>query len=253
MSQHQRRGRAVQRQRSNGVPRAFYILLGVVAIVGVAALAAVTLRSGQGAATSATPVAPANPQALNAPIGQTPEGFWYKGKPDAPVTVVEYADFQCPGCGYFATQIEPRLTADYIETGKARFVYHDYPLTIHPNAIAGAEAARCAGDQGAFWPMHDMLFANQAQWSNQPQPLQQFGVYAEQLKLDRAAFEQCVAGGKYRESILKAQQAGDQLGLAGTPSFAVNGALLNTQGVQTVDEIADRLKQAIDDALTAKK
>ena len=253
MSQHQQRGRAVRRQRSNGVPRAFYILLAVVAIVGVAALAAVTLRSGQGAGTSATPVAPANLPALNAPIGQTPEGFWYKGKPDAPVTVVEYADFQCPGCGFFAAQIEPRLTADYIEPGKARFVFHDYPLTIHPNAIPAAEAARCAGDQGAFWPMHDMLFANQSQWASLGQPSQQFGVYAERLKLDRAAFEQCLAAGKYRESILKAQQAGDQLGLPGTPSFAVNGALLDTQAAQTVNDIADRLRQAIDSALTAKK
>jgi protein-disulfide isomerase len=253
MSQHQQRGRAVRRQRSNSVPRAFYILLAAVAIVGVAALAAVTLRSGQGATTSATPIAPANLATLNAPIGQTPEGFWYKGKPEAPVTVVEYADFQCPGCGFFATQIEPRLTADYIESGKARFVFQDYPLTIHPNAIPAAEAARCAGDQGAFWPMHDMLFDNQAQWANQPQPLQQFGVYAEQLKLDGTAFQQCMASGKHHQFILKAQQAGDQLGLSGTPSFAVNGALLDTQGVQTVNEIADRLKQAIDDALTAKK
>jgi protein-disulfide isomerase len=250
MSQHQQRGRAVQRRRGNGVPRAFYILLAVVAIVGVAALAAVVLRPRE---QGATPAAPANLPALNAPIGQTPEGFWYKGKPDAPVTVVEYADFQCPGCGFFAAQIEPRLTADYIESGKARFVFHDYPLPGHPNAIPAAEAARCAGDQAAYWPMHDLLFANQAQWSSQRQPLQQFGVYAEQLKLDRAAFEQCMAGGKHRESILKAQQAGDQLGLPGTPSFAVNGALLDTQGVQTVNEIADRLRLAIDAALAVKK
>ena len=100
--------------------------------------------------------------------------------------------------------------------------------------------------------MHDVLYANQAQWSSQRQPLQQFGLYAEQLKLDRAAFEQCVASGKHRETILKAQQAGDQLGLPGTPSFAVDGALVDTQGVQTVDEIVDRLKQAIDNALAAK-
>jgi protein-disulfide isomerase len=250
MSLRQQRGRAAQRQRSSGVPRAFYMVLAVVAIVGIAALAAVALGSRQEAATPGTP---ANRPQLNAPIGQTPEGFWYKGKPDAPVTVVEYADFQCPGCGFFANQLEPGFAADYIEAGKIRFVFHDYPLSIHPNAIPAAEAARCAGDQGAFWPMHDLLFANQAQWAGLSQPLPQFGVYAEQLKLDRAVFEQCVTSGTHHETVLKAQQAGDQLGLPGTPSFAVNGVLLDTQGVQTVNEIADRLKQAIDTALATKK
>jgi protein-disulfide isomerase len=252
MSQHQQRGRAA-RPQSSGVPRAFYILFGVVALVGVVALGAIALRSGQSAATPVTPAAPADRPALDVPIGQTPEGFWYKGKSDAPVAVVEYADFQCPGCGYFANQLEQRLIADYIANGQVRFVFHDYPLNIHPNAVPAAEAARCAGDQAAFWPMHDLLFAAQNQWANLSQPLQQFGVYAEQLKLDRAGFEQCVAGGKQRDTVLKAQQIGDQLGLPGTPSFTVNGALLDTQGVQTVDEIADRLWKTVDAALAAKK
>jgi protein-disulfide isomerase len=253
MSQHQQRGRAIQPRRSSGVPRAFYIVLGVVALIGVAALATVALRSGQEAATPATPLAPAARPAIDLPVGQTPEGLWYKGKPDAPVTVVEYADFQCPGCGYFANQLEQRFTADYIATGKVRLIFHDYPLNIHPNAIPAAEAARCAGEQQAFWPMHDLLFASQQQWAGLGQPLQQFGVYAEQLKLDRNAFEQCVSSGKQRDAVLAARQAGDQLGLPGTPSFAVNGALIDIQSVQTVDEIADRLRQAIDSALTAKK
>jgi protein-disulfide isomerase len=252
MSQRRQPGRAAGPQ-SGGVPRAFYIVLGVVALVGIAILGTVALRSGQSAATPATPAASANLPALDVPIGQTPEGVWYKGKPDAPVAVAEYADFQCPGCGYFATQLEQRLIADYVQTGQARFEYHDYPLTIHPNAVPAAEAARCAGDQGAFWPMHDLLFAAQNQWANLSQPLQQFGVYAEQLKLDRAEFEQCVTSGKQRDFVLNAKQAGDQLGLPGTPSFAVNGVLIDTQGVQTVDEIADRLKLAIDAALAAKK
>jgi protein-disulfide isomerase len=252
MSQRQQRGRAARPQRSGGVPRAFYIVLGIVALVGVVALGAAALRMGQSATAPATAVAPADRPALDVPTGQTPEGFWYKGKPEAPVTIVEYADFQCPGCGYFANQLEQRLLADYVQTGQARFVFHDYPLPGHPNAVPAAEAARCAGDQGAFWPMHDVLFSAQNQWASLSQPLQQFGVYAEQLKLDRAAFEQCLSSGKQRDAILKAQQAGDQLGLPGTPSFAVNGALIDTQGVQTVDEIADRLRQAIDAAVAAK-
>jgi protein-disulfide isomerase len=249
MKTGQQRGRAARRQRS-GVPRSFYILLAAIALVGIAALVAVVLRSRQAAVAPGTPV---DRPPLQVPIGQMPDGFWYKGKLEAAVTVVEYADFQCPGCGFFANQLEPRFSTDYIESGKVRFVFHDYPLSFHANAIPAAEAARCAGEQGAFWPMHDLLFANQAQWTTKSQPLAQFAVYAEQLKLDRAALEQCMTSGKHREEVLKAQQAGDQLGLPGTPSFAVNGALIDTQGLQTIDEIADRLRQTIDAALTAKK
>jgi protein-disulfide isomerase len=240
MSVRQQRGRSVQRQRNRAAPRTFYILIAVVAVVGVAALGALALNSRQNAASSGALL---NRPPLTAPTGQTPEGYYYKGKPDAPVTVIEYSDFQCPFCGRFATTQALPLDQNYVETGKIKYVFHDYPLRQHANAIPAAEAARCAGDQNAFWPMHDLLFANQSQWSNLGQPLAQFTAYADQLKLDRATFTQCMNSGKFTAAIQKAQQEGDQIQIPGTPTFVIGGKQYDAQ----------QLQPAIDAALAAKK
>jgi protein-disulfide isomerase len=239
MSVHQRRGRGVQRQPS-GVPRAFYILLAIIAVVGVAALGIVALRARQPVVTSGALL---NRPPLTAPTGQTPEGYYFKGQPNAPVTVIEYSDFQCPFCGAFATSQELAIDSAYVETGKIKFVYHDYPLPQHGNAVPAAQAARCAGDQNAFWSMHDMLFANQDQWSESAQPIPQFIAYAEQLKLDRAAFASCMSSGKHAAAIAKAQQEGDQIRIPGTPTFVIDGKQYEAQELQS----------AIDAALAAKK
>jgi len=139
------------------------------------------------------------------------------------VTVIEYADFQCPACGAFFSQLEPAFTHDYIDTGKVRLLYHDFPLQQHPNAIPAAEAARCAADQGAFWGMHDLLFANQSAWSELPQPAGQFIGYADQLKLDRAAFQQCLSSHTSRAAVLQAQRDSIQANIQQTPTFVIDG------------------------------
>jgi protein-disulfide isomerase len=236
MSVRQQRGRVANRKRGGGVPRSFYIILAVVAVVGIAALGTIALRARQNTAVSGNAI---ERPALTAPTGQTPDGYYYKGYPDAPVTVVEYSDFQCPFCGRFANSQALTIDKNYVETGKIKYVFHDYPLQQHPNAIPASQAARCAGDQKAFWPMHDMLFANQAQWEDLGQPQAQFGAYAEQLKLDGAAFNQCLSSGKYAAAIAQAQQEGNQARIPGTPTFIVDGQQLD----------ASQLQGAIDAAL----
>lgn len=134
----------------------------------------------------------------------------------------------------------------YVETGKVRLVFHDYPLSGHPNSVPAAVAARCAGDQGQFWQMHAMLFDNQRQWAGLASPTSQFIAYAKQLQLDEAGFSSCVTGSDQRDAVLRARAAGDQLRLPGTPSFTVNGRLIDTSGVQTVDEIVARVAAAVD-------
>jgi protein-disulfide isomerase len=232
MSRGSQRGRAVRRRPSRSPLPLFPIILGIIVLVGIGALVALVLRDRTQPPIIST-------IALTAPTGQTADGTYYKGKPDAPVTVLEYGDFQCPACLAFATRLEPDITADYIETGKVHFIYHDYPLPQHGNAVVAAEAARCAGDQGAFWPMHDTLFINQNQWATASQPLSQFGLYAEMLKLDRAGFEQCVSSGKHRDTVLAFKQQAEQAKLSQTPTFFVDGKqILDPSGLATAIDAA---------------
>jgi protein-disulfide isomerase len=137
----------------------------------------------------------------------------------------------------------------YVTNGKVKFVYHDFPLNIHPNAIPAAQAARCAGDQNAYWQMHDMLFTNQDQWATLSNPIAQFASYAGQLKLDQGSFSQCLTSKTHEAAVLKARDASEQLGLPGTPSFAVNGKVVDATGAQTINEILDRVQVAVDAAL----
>jgi protein-disulfide isomerase len=225
MIMHTRTQRGRASQSAPRSLRPFYIALALIAIAGVVVIATTMQRNRTVAMTG------------------TLDGYQTKGSANAPVTVVEYADFQCPGCAYFATQLEPGITRDYVDTGKIRFVYHEFPLNIHPNAIPAAEAGRCAADQGAFWPMHNLLFAKQDEWAEQPQPNALFAAYAEQLKLDRNAFTQCLASGKHRAEVLAARQQAEAAQIPSTPSFVINGKRYE----------ALELRGAIDAALAAKQ
>jgi protein-disulfide isomerase len=236
-------------KRQNSSLRIVYIVVGIVALVALVAFGVNALQSNQ---TADVPDGALPPALSDVPTGVTAEGFNFKGQENAPVTVTEYADFQCPGCGYFATSVEAAFVQQYVASGQVKFVYHEYPLRGHPNAIPAAEAARCAADQGAFWKMHSMLFLNQRQWSSLPSPQNQYVGYAGQLGLDTAAFKQCLDSGTHRSAITAAQAAGDSMRLTGTPSFAVNGQLVDTTGAGSVDEIVTRTRQAIEQALASQ-
>jgi len=116
----------------------------------------------------------------------------------------------------------------YIDTGLVRYVVKDFPLLSHPNAAIAAEAARCAGAQGAYWAMHDLLFNLQKQWSPQgsEQVVDAFVGYAEDLKLDPLAFRQCLDSGEFGELVRLDVWEGEQAGVQGTPSFRINGQLI---------------------------
>src|SRR3954471_6337940 len=118
----------------------FYAIFALIIVVGVVLLA-VRARQGSPLAPSNVPVDQAV-RPLNAPVGQTADGYWFKGNADAPVTVVEFGDFQCPSCGAAFQTLEPGLDQDYVETGKIQFVFHDFPLPQHANAVPAAQAAR---------------------------------------------------------------------------------------------------------------
>lgn len=146
----------------------------------------------------------------------TIEGAYTMGSKDAPLTMVEFTDFQCPYCQRFHVQTFAELKRDYIDTGKLRFVSRDLPLDFHPNAMQAAEAARCAGEQGQFWAMRDQMNSN-------PEKLDMNNLvsWAQDLKLNVAGFRSCVESQKYKNAIQTDILAAQRIGANGTPSFVV--------------------------------
>ncbi len=144
------------------------------------------------------------------------------GNEDAPVTIIEWSDFQCPFCARFHTQTFSQIEEQYIKTGKVRFVYRDYPLPFHSNAQKAAEAGQCAHEQGKFWEMHDKIFANQGSMS-----VSNYKKWADELGLDTGEFKDCLDSGKTAEETAKDLREGSGAGISGTPGFLVNGRLVS--------------------------
>jgi len=138
------------------------------------------------------------------------------GRADAPVTLVEFSDYQCPFCQRFFATTLPALKKDYIDTGKLRFVYRDFPLEMHPHAREAAVAAHCAGEQGKYWEMHDALFQYQAALAPA-----QLAERARALDLDSSRFDQCLTSGRHTASIERGLADGAAAGVQGTPGFVV--------------------------------
>jgi protein-disulfide isomerase len=226
-----------------------YWVIGAVVILGAAFLVAFAAFRGSGEITArelkaATGTTQAGLTYANE-TGQTislPAGLWYKGDPNAPVKVVEYADFQCPSCASFYSIYEESITRNYVETGRVQFIYHEFPLQQHANAVPAAEAARCAGDQGKFWPMHDTLFSKQTEWESDGNAATRFAGYAAALGMDRGAFESCMASDKHLAGVNEAGTAAQAANIQATPTFYVNGKKAD----------ASTLKQAIDAALQGR-
>lgn len=168
----------------------FYIVLAAVGVVGLGAVGwAIASRAGGSAAD-----APVELQGVETDqdLFRMAEGMAL-GSPDAPVVVHEFSDYQCPWCQRFASDIKPLLVERYVETGRARLIYFDFPLVqIHPHAFLAARAARCAGAQDRFWPYHDYLFGQQSKWSGMRDATDAFIRYAEAVGLDREEFAACL-------------------------------------------------------------
>ncbi|HEY5736479.1 MAG TPA: DsbA family protein [Nitrosopumilus sp.] len=146
------------------------------------------------------------------------------GNPDAPITIVEFSDFQCPFCARFHTQTLPLIIEEYIEQGKVKLVFRDFPIqSIHPNALPASVAAECANEQNKFKEMHDVLFENQNEWNKLEtvDALSLFNQYATEIKLDEEQFDSCLSSGKYIPEIKKDLDDGRDYGVSGTPGFFI--------------------------------
>ena len=157
------------------------------------------------------------------------DGAPFRGPATAPVTIVEFSDFQCPFC----MQVVPTLTQVLSRYGeKVKLVYRDFPLdSIHPQARNAAEAARCAHDQGKFWEYHDALFADSPKLGPE-----QLKMYAGHVGLDLPSFERCLASGTHAAAVQKSLDEGIRLGVTGTPAFFINGEF--GSGAQPVESFA---------------
>ncbi len=145
-----------------------------------------------------------------------------KGDDDAPVTIIEWSDFECPFCGRFYSDTLPSIEEQYIKTGKVKLIYRDFPLSFHANAQKAAEAAECAGEQKKYWEMHDLLFENGVQGG-----VAGFKQYAKRLGLNTAKFDQCLDSGAMAGEVRKDMADGTTAGIQGTPGFLVNGKLVS--------------------------
>ena len=162
------------------------------------------------------------------------------GPEDAPVTIIEFSDFQCPYCARFQSQTLPQILSGYGD--RVRFVYRDFPLTsLHANALKAAEAADCANEQGAYWKYHDLLFQNQSGLDDAS-----LKNYAASLGLDTGVFNQCLDSDKYLSEIQKDEQDGITAGVQGTPSFFINGMPLT--GAQPYSAFQTAIEAALKEA-----
>ncbi len=146
-----------------------------------------------------------------------------KGDPEAPVTIVEFGDYQCPACGAFAMQVKAQMELTLVETGQAKFVFYDFPLvSTHANAFLAARAARCAEDQDMFWEYHDELFRQQARWSGEVNAAGSFTDYAGDVGLDTGAFSACLNSDRHADVVTANMQLGQRMGVNSTPTILVN-------------------------------
>jgi len=149
----------------------------------------------------------------------------FLGADDAPIVIVEFSEYQCPFCAKMYKEIYPNLKKDFIDTGKVKYIYKDFPLTIHPNAMNAALAAECAGDQGKYFEMHDALFENQINWTKEKDPKEKFNEYALNIGLNATTFTQCYESEKYKDEINQDKEDGITYKVQATPTLFINGKL----------------------------
>ena len=232
------RKNTVREARASSRPKAFIWVLGLIALIGIAAIGYVATKpkSGSAGVTEVLDTTNAGPA----------QGYLI-GKVDAPVKIIEFADFECPACGGFATVTEPDVRTRIIEPGLANLTFYDFPLSMHRNTLPASNAAACADEQGKFWPMHDRIFQAQNEWNGEateaPKPF--FKRYAGDIGLDVAKWENCYDARKYQKRIAANLADGVRRAVNQTPTFIIGNKIY--PGMRNYDE----LKKLVDSVAKA--
>jgi protein-disulfide isomerase len=192
--------------------RTFMLLVGLLVVAGGGIITYIVKTSG--------------PRVTVTDFPPLSDAGYLMGSDTASVELVEYADFECPQCGFFATITEPDVRQKLIEPGLVRFRFVDFPLSGHPNTLDAHNAAACANAQGRFWPMHDRIFAGQGDWSKMTSPrarnpIRVFKGYAKDLGLDQKMFDACLDSRAYNDHIMANAKAGEERGIHETPTFVI--------------------------------
>ncbi len=218
----------VREVRASSRPKAFLWVLGLIALVAVAAL-------GYLASKPRSRSVDVNDVADTTNAG--PAQGYLIGKVDAPVKIIEYADFECPSCAGFATVTEPDVRTRIIEPGLANLTYYDFPITQHRNTLPASNAAACADEQGKFWPMHDRIFQGQDEWNGEATdaPKAFLKRYAGEVGLDVAKWETCYDARKYQKRISANLADGLRRGVYSTPTFIIGNKMY--PGMRSYDEM----------------
>jgi protein-disulfide isomerase len=200
-----------------------------------------------------TPKAPPPPEVPVKDVQLDLKGAYVGGDPKATVFLIEFSDYQCPFCLQQANTVMPEVNRDFIKTGRIRYAFRNFPLEdLHPLALGAAQAAECAGVQGRFWEMHQLLFDNQKALTR-PDLLKHAGT----LKLDAAAFQSCLESGRFVEKIKQDRADGAKAGISGTPSLLIGTARPGDSAVTVTRLVVGSqpypvLKGVLERALTPK-
>ena len=237
-------GSAMTRASAGNDLKRFYLVFGAVAVIGIVALV-------YGVASKAMSAAASEPVDLEGAdnlrhLVEIAQGVTL-GDEDAPVSVLEFSDFMCTHCAVFNLQIRPLLEMEYVETGKAKFVHYDFPLSSNPHSFIAARAARCADDQDQYFNYQGMLYRNQIGWAMSPTtPLDTFIEYAEMLGLDTRVYESCLKSDRHAEVVTANLRLGEALGINGTPTIHVGTDMYNRR---LRDYAYQTIKEAIETSL----
>lgn len=224
-----------------GNKRVFYIALGALAVAGIAFLSYTTMK----------PSAPTSFE-LDSAIALVPNQGHVMGSDTALIEVVEFADFECPACGQFASLTKPDVVTRFVNTGLIRFRFVDFPLQMHPNARAAHLAGWCASEQNRFWEMHDAIFSVQDRWSGYAtrRPNRVFTDLAKQIGLNMDQYEGCVSSNKYAGQIQSNVDEGIKRQVGGTPTFFIGR--MRVSEPLSFDEFKRYVDQAIAQARSEK-
>lgn len=229
MNRRRRTSRQQQKSKQAGITRLQIGLVVGLAIIMVLAFIVFNQGAGGGAPaeTASSESTPAGQDAWagidlsTIPSGLTKDGDPVLGSPDAPVTITEFSDYQCPHCANFAKNTLPLVIKDYVATGKVRYVHQDAAILGEESQWA-AQAAHCAADQGHFWEYHELLFQKQSGENQGTFSRDNLKKYAADLGLDTTKFNQCVEQNTYSQKVVQETATAKQRGLKGTPSFFVD-------------------------------